>query len=59
MILYLYIVVRFDLRNRPSVAEHPVVPEMAPPGQINIPTREEDDRGDGTNGNGDGHPPRN
>ena len=57
VILYLYVVVRFDLRNRPSVAEHPVVPEMAPPGQINIPTREEDD-GDETNGNGNGHPPR-
>jgi DHA1 family tetracycline resistance protein-like MFS transporter len=58
VILYLYIVVRFDLRNRKSVAEHPVVPEMAPPGQINIPTREEDD-GHAANGNGNGHPPHN
>jgi DHA1 family tetracycline resistance protein-like MFS transporter len=57
VVLYLYVVFRFDLRNRPSLAEHPVIPEMAPPGQINIPPPEEDSETE--NGNGNGHPPRN
>ena len=55
--LYVYVAFRFDLRHRPSIAEHPVVPDMAPPGQINIPSPEEDRD---NNGNGDdGSPPRN
>jgi DHA1 family tetracycline resistance protein-like MFS transporter len=56
--LFVYTALRFDLRHRPSVAEHPKVPEMAPPGQINIPPpeRKPGDNGNG-NGNGNGHPP--
>ena len=32
---------RFELGHRPSVANHPVVPEMAPPGQLRTPPLEE------------------
>jgi DHA1 family tetracycline resistance protein-like MFS transporter len=58
--LFVYTALRFDLMHRPSVAEHPKVPEMAPPGQINIPPpdRKPGENGD-NNGGGDGHPPRN
>lgn len=48
--LFIFVALRFDLMHRPSVASHPVVPEMAPPGQINIPAPDKRPRG---NGNGD------
>ncbi|WP_127753401.1 MULTISPECIES: TCR/Tet family MFS transporter [unclassified Devosia] len=32
---------RFELSHRPSVANHPVVPEMAPPGQLRTPPLDE------------------
>ncbi|MBI4920473.1 MAG: TCR/Tet family MFS transporter [Devosia nanyangense] len=35
--LFSYIALRFDLGHKPSVAAHPIVPEMAPPGQILVP----------------------
>lgn len=35
---------RFELRHRPSIADHPVVPDMPPPGQIRIaPIEDEND----------------
>jgi DHA1 family tetracycline resistance protein-like MFS transporter len=37
MILFSVIAYRNDLSHRPSVAAHPKVPEMAPPGQIYVP----------------------
>jgi DHA1 family tetracycline resistance protein-like MFS transporter len=40
-VLYLYVSFRFDLQHKPSVAAHPVTPEMAPPGQIRIPGPDE------------------
>ncbi len=51
--LFFYVALRFRLRHLPPMSEHPVVPEMAPPGQITIPTHEEDEG----NGNGNGKPP--
>ncbi|WP_108396400.1 TCR/Tet family MFS transporter [Devosia submarina] len=32
---------RFELSHRPSIANHPVVPEMAPPGQVRTPPLED------------------
>lgn len=49
--LFIFVAVRFDLRHRPSLAAHPKVPEMAPPGQITIPAPEKSD-------DGNGYPPR-
>ncbi|WP_052726367.1 TCR/Tet family MFS transporter [Devosia epidermidihirudinis] len=34
---------RFELSHRPSIANKPVVPDMAPPGQIRVPPIDEDD----------------
>lgn len=63
--LFIYTALRFDLIHRPPVATHPVVPEMAPPGQISIPSPDDRDNSEGNgngengdNGNGDRHPPR-
>jgi DHA1 family tetracycline resistance protein-like MFS transporter len=36
VVLFSIIALRFDLGHKPSVAEHPRVPEMSPPGQTNI-----------------------
>lgn len=35
--LFAFIALRFDLGHKPSVAEHPRVPEMSPPGQMHVP----------------------
>jgi DHA1 family tetracycline resistance protein-like MFS transporter len=35
--LFTFIALRFDLGHKPSVAEHPRVPEMPPPGQMHVP----------------------
>jgi DHA1 family tetracycline resistance protein-like MFS transporter len=37
VILFGFIALRFDLGHKPSVAAHPRVPEMSPPGQIHVP----------------------
>jgi DHA1 family tetracycline resistance protein-like MFS transporter len=42
--LFSFIAVRFDLGHKPSVAAHPKVPEMAPPGQMHIPKPDKDDQ---------------
>lgn len=52
--VFAFVAFRHDFAHKPSVATKPVVPEMAPPGQIHIPTEvDEDENGDG---NGDGDP---
>ncbi|UXN76021.1 hypothetical protein N8D56_25170 (plasmid) [Devosia sp. A8/3-2] len=33
---------RFELSRRPSIANRPIVPDLAPPGQIRIPPIDED-----------------
>ncbi|MEO9297417.1 TCR/Tet family MFS transporter [Devosia alba] len=48
---------RFELGHRPSIANKPQVPDMAPPGQIRVPPLDEDDDDDTTNNNPDS--PRN
>lgn len=48
---------RFELGHRPSIANKPQVPDMAPPGQIRVPPLDEDDEDDTTNNNPDS--PRN
>jgi MFS transporter, DHA1 family, tetracycline resistance protein len=35
--LFIYIALRYDISHKPSVAAHPIQPEMAPPGQIFVP----------------------
>jgi DHA1 family tetracycline resistance protein-like MFS transporter len=40
--LYLIVAKRFDLVHRPSLARHPVVPDMAPPGQQATPPHEDE-----------------
>lgn len=40
--LFVFIALRFDLGHKPSVATHPKVPEMAPPGQIHMPKPDEE-----------------
>ena len=37
IVLFSFIAFRFDLGHKPSVAAHPKVPEMTPPGQLNVP----------------------
>ena len=34
---------RFELGSRPSIADHPHAPEMAPPGQVRVAPLEDDD----------------
>ena len=43
--LFSFISVRFDLGHKPSVAAHPKVPDMAPPGQMHVPRPGEEDDG--------------
>ncbi len=40
--LFIYVSLRYDLSHRASVALKPKVPEMSPPGQINIPNPDKD-----------------
>jgi DHA1 family tetracycline resistance protein-like MFS transporter len=42
LVLFAVVSVRFELTRRPSVADHPQVPDMAPPGQVRIPPIEDD-----------------
>lgn len=35
--LFVYVALRFDLTHKPSIAVHPKVPAMPPPGQIRVP----------------------
>jgi len=37
---------RFELGHRPSIANKPLVPDMAPPGQIRVPPIDEDEDDD-------------
>ncbi|MEP7240123.1 MAG: TCR/Tet family MFS transporter [Devosia sp.] len=37
LVLFTAVAVRFDLGHKPSIAEHPRTPEMAPPGQVHVP----------------------
>lgn len=41
--IFIFTAVRFDLSHAPSVAEHPKVPDMAPPGQMHIPNPDKED----------------
>jgi len=50
LILFAFAAWRFELGHRPSVADHPHVPETPPPGQLRIAPIDDDDR--------DQHPPR-
>lgn len=47
---------RYDLSHRPSVAAHPVVPDMAPPGQIQVLEINEEDAKGPDDGNPQGRP---
>jgi DHA1 family tetracycline resistance protein-like MFS transporter len=51
LVLFAFAAWRFELGRRPSIADHPHVPETPPPGQVRIAPIEEDDD--------NGHPPRN
>lgn len=53
VVFFTYVAVRNDLEHRPSMSLNPRIPEMAPPGQMNIPAPEDSD--DDTE-NGDGVP---
>jgi DHA1 family tetracycline resistance protein-like MFS transporter len=41
--LFSFVALRFDLGHKPSIAEHPRVPEMSPPGQMHIPNPDKED----------------
>ena len=47
VVLFSFIALRFDLGHKPSIAVHPRVPEMSPPGQMHVPNpnkrREQDE----------------
>jgi DHA1 family tetracycline resistance protein-like MFS transporter len=47
VVLFTGIALRFDLGHKPSIAVHPRVPEMSPPGQMHVPNpnkrREQDE----------------
>ena len=51
LVLFGFAAWRFELGRRPSIADHPHVPETPPPGQVRIAPIEEDDD--------NGHPSRN
>ncbi len=42
--LFAFAAWRFELGRRPSIADHPHAPEMAPPGQVRTPPIDEDER---------------
>lgn len=42
LVLFTIAALRFSLSRRPSIADKPIVPEMAPPGQIFIPIDEDE-----------------
>ncbi len=43
LLIFAFTAWRFELRHRPSVADHPQVPEVPPPGQVRTPPLENDD----------------
>jgi DHA1 family tetracycline resistance protein-like MFS transporter len=43
LILFATAAWRFELGHRPSIANKPIIPDMAPPGQIRVPPMDEDD----------------
>lgn len=43
LVLFAIAAWRFELGHRPSVANHPHAPEMAPPGQVRVPPLDDDD----------------
>lgn len=45
LVLFAFAAWRFELGRRPSIADHPHVPETPPPGQVRIAPIEEDDNG--------------
>ena len=46
LVLFGFAAWRFELGRRPSIADHPHVPETPPPGQVRIaPIEEDDDNG--------------
>lgn len=46
LVLFAFAAWRFELGRRPSIADHPHVPETPPPGQVRIaPIEEDDDNG--------------
>jgi DHA1 family tetracycline resistance protein-like MFS transporter len=42
-IVFFTVALRFDLAHKPSVSEHPRVPEVPPPGQVYVPPQEDPD----------------
>ncbi len=42
VLLFVFTAIRFDLRYRPSIADRPHPPDIAPPGQLRAPPVEED-----------------
>ena len=42
MVIFAVAALRYDLAHRPSIANKPHVPDMAPPGQIRVPPIDED-----------------
>ena len=42
VVLFAFTAIRFGLTHRPSIANKPIVPDMAPPGQIRVPHIDED-----------------
>jgi DHA1 family tetracycline resistance protein-like MFS transporter len=42
VVLFSFVALRFDLGHKPSVAAHPKVPDMSPPGQMHIPNPEKE-----------------
>jgi DHA1 family tetracycline resistance protein-like MFS transporter len=43
ILLFIFAAIRFDLRHRPSIADRPHPPDIAPPGQLRSPPLEETD----------------
>jgi len=43
MVIFAIAAWKFELSHRPSIANRPIVPDMAPPGQIRVPPMDEDD----------------
>lgn len=44
LLLFAFAAWRFELGRRPSIADHPHVPEIPPPGQVRVPPIDEDER---------------
>jgi len=52
VLVFAFVALRYDFANQPSLAANPIVPEMAPPGQIHILTEDKGEGDDTANGNG-------